>query len=115
MSLFKSTILAMAIGLLFIPGALAQFGGGFRGNTNNNSVPTQEPFGTTYLGGYQDLGGRWRGTSRGGLGNGYRYSYYSYYPARYLTGQYYEPGDGWRYPVYHDPVSGLNIYYPAAR
>jgi hypothetical protein len=48
MRFFKSTVLAMAIGLVFIPGALAQFSGGFRGNTNN-SVPTQEPFGNMYL------------------------------------------------------------------
>ena len=62
----------------------------------------------------------------------YRYSYpyatyasgYSYAPtttptpttaAPYLTGRYYEPGDGYRYPLYYNPATGGYVYYPVRR
>ncbi len=35
--------------------------------------------------------------------------------APYLTNQTYEPGDGYRYPLYYDPVGQRYIYYPVAR
>lgn len=35
--------------------------------------------------------------------------------APYLTSQTYEPGDGYRYPLYYDPTSGQHMYYAAAR
>ena len=82
--------------------------------------------------GYGGLG--YGGYGYGGYGNGYGYgqrlrqwqmahadtpSGYSYPPqtsaAPYFTGQYYEPGDGFRYPVYYNPATGQNIYYPVAR
>jgi hypothetical protein len=30
----------------------------------------------------------------------------------YLTGRTYEPGDGYRYPVYYNPATRSYIYYP---
>jgi hypothetical protein len=35
--------------------------------------------------------------------------------APYLTSQTYEPGDGYRYPLYFNPSSGQYMYYPVAR
>ena len=35
--------------------------------------------------------------------------------APYLTSKTYEPGDGYRYPLYYDPTSGQHMYYPAAK
>ena len=35
--------------------------------------------------------------------------------APYLTSQTYEPGDGWRYPLYCNPATGGYFYYPVAR
>ena len=51
------------------------------------------------------------------------YGYYSYVPttstaigaAPYLTNQTYEPGDGYRYPLYFNPVTGSYFYYPVLR
>ena len=74
----------------------------------------------------------------GGAGYGYPssglygYSYptstyssgYSYAPttnttqttsAPYLTARYYEPGDGYRYPLYYNPATGGYVYYPVQR
>jgi hypothetical protein len=31
-----------------------------------------------------------------------------------LTTQTYEPGDGYRYPLYYNPATGGYIYYPSA-
>ena len=33
----------------------------------------------------------------------------------YQTNQTYEPGDGYRYPLYYNPESGTYFYYPHAR
>ena len=33
-------------------------------------------------------------------------------PPRLISQQDYEPGDGYRYPLYYDPTSGQHIYYP---
>ena len=33
----------------------------------------------------------------------------------YLTNQTYEPGDGYRYPLYYNPATGTYFYYPVAR
>lgn len=33
----------------------------------------------------------------------------------YPTGQFYEPGDGYRYPLYYDPVGRTYLYYPVGR
>jgi hypothetical protein len=33
----------------------------------------------------------------------------------YLTNQTYEPGDGYRYPLYYNPATGSYFYYPVAR
>jgi len=75
---------------------------------------------------------------RGGAGYGYPSSgYYGYsYPtstyssgyssapttnttqttsAPYLTARYYEPGDGYRYPLYYNPATGGYVYYPVRR
>jgi len=35
--------------------------------------------------------------------------------APYLTTQTYEPGDGYRYPLYYDPVGRRYLYYPVGR
>jgi hypothetical protein len=35
--------------------------------------------------------------------------------APYLTDQTYEPGDGYRYPLYYDPSTRQYTYYPKAR
>jgi len=35
--------------------------------------------------------------------------------ASYLTSQTYEPGDGYRYPLYFNPSSGQYLYYPVAK
>ena len=32
-----------------------------------------------------------------------------------LTGRYYEPGDGYRYPLYYNPATGGYVYYPVRR
>ena len=56
----------------------------------------------------------------GGYSNSYYpYSYGSNYYASgygssgcYPTGQTYEPGDGYSYPVYYCPSTGGYIYYP---
>jgi hypothetical protein len=69
-----------------------------------------------------------------GAGNGFGYGYgYPYWnngyntyayavpnatassTAPYLTDQYYEPGDGFRYPLYYNPATGQYFYYPSAR
>jgi opacity protein-like surface antigen len=36
-------------------------------------------------------------------------------PAPYLTNRCYEPGDGYRYPLYYDPSTRSFFYYPARR
>ena len=33
----------------------------------------------------------------------------------YLTNAYYEPGDGYRYPLYYSPATGTYYYYPVRR
>ncbi len=33
----------------------------------------------------------------------------------YLTNLTYEPGDGWRYPLYYNPATAGYFYYPVAR
>jgi hypothetical protein len=33
----------------------------------------------------------------------------------YLTGQFYEPGDGYRYPLYYNPGTHTYYYYPVQR
>jgi hypothetical protein len=33
----------------------------------------------------------------------------------YLTDRFYEPGDGYRYPLYYNPASGIYFYYPVHR
>lgn len=33
----------------------------------------------------------------------------------YLTNRFYEPGDGYRYPVYYNPANGTYFYYPVRR
>jgi hypothetical protein len=33
----------------------------------------------------------------------------------YLTNQYHEPGDGYRYPLYYNPATRTYFYYPAGR
>ena len=68
-------------------------------------------------------------------GYGYSSAYSGYYPsygyssgyastpayatqtvaAPYPTGQYYEPGDGYRYPLYYNPATGTYIYYLVSR
>ena len=30
----------------------------------------------------------------------------------YRVNQFYEPGDGYRYPLYYDPATGSYLYYP---
>ena len=35
--------------------------------------------------------------------------------APYLTTQTYEPGDGYRYPLYYNPATASYFYYPVAR
>jgi len=35
--------------------------------------------------------------------------------APYPTNQFYEPGDGYRYPLYYDPVGRTYLYYPVGR
>ena len=83
-------------------------------------------------------GGLGYGLGYGGLGyGGYGYSsaYSGYSPsysyssgyasapanatqtvaAPYLTSQTYEPGDGYRYPLYYNPATGTYIYYPLSR
>jgi hypothetical protein len=35
--------------------------------------------------------------------------------APYLTSQTYEPGDGYRYPLYYNPATNQYTYYPKAR
>lgn len=35
--------------------------------------------------------------------------------APYLTNQTYEPGDGYRYPLYYNPATAGYFYYPVAR
>jgi hypothetical protein len=35
--------------------------------------------------------------------------------APYLTGRTYEPGDGYRYPLYYNPATAGYVYYPVAR
>ena len=74
-------------------------------------------------------GTRIYGTSPSGY-YGYSYPYatyssgYSYAPttnttqttsAPYLTSWYYEPGDGYRYPLYYNPATGGYVYYPVRR
>jgi hypothetical protein len=93
-----------------------------------------------YGGGY--LGGLGYWPYYGGYGNGYGYGYpytgyygatypgytyssgYSYPPTAYttadtsgpyLTNQTYEPGDGYRYPLYYNPATGTYFYYPVSR
>ncbi|WP_435018063.1 hypothetical protein TA3x_000007 [Tundrisphaera sp. TA3] len=94
-----------------------------------------------YYGGYGGLGLIGLGLGGYGYGNGFGYGYgngfgyglspnfgyssgYATAPAipaaqpasaPYPTGQTYEPGDGYSYPVYYDPATGRTIYYPAAR
>jgi hypothetical protein len=33
----------------------------------------------------------------------------------YLTNETYEPGDGYRYPLYYNPATGTYFYYPVTR
>jgi hypothetical protein len=35
--------------------------------------------------------------------------------APYLTNQTYEPGNGYRYPLYYNPATGSYFYYPVAQ
>jgi hypothetical protein len=35
--------------------------------------------------------------------------------APYQTDRYYEPGDGYRYPLYYNPATGGYVYYPVRR
>ncbi len=35
--------------------------------------------------------------------------------APYLTNQTYEPGDGYRYPLYYNPATGGYFYYPVQK
>jgi len=86
-------------------------------------------------GGFNGLG--YGGFGLGGLGfgnlgyyggyGGYGSSYPTYtyssgyssapmtYAAPYLTNQTYEPGDGYRYPLYYNPATASYFYYPVAR
>jgi hypothetical protein len=32
-----------------------------------------------------------------------------------MTDQFYEPGDGYRYPLYYNPATGTYFYYPVRR
>jgi hypothetical protein len=66
-----------------------------------------------------------------GYSSGYYNNYYNTYPsyntyssnyyatsvaqAPYLTNQTYEPGDGYRYPLYYNPATGTYFYYPVTR
>ena len=56
---------------------------------------------------YNNYGGRFR-PSFGGHGprNGL---------GPYMTDRTYEPGDGYRYPLYFNPATGAFFYYPVAR
>ena len=86
-------------------------------------------------------GGYFGGLGYGGYyGGGYGYPYSGYYGASYpgytyssgysypptgysapdlsqpyLTNQTYEPGDGYRYPLYYNPATGTYFYYPVAQ
>jgi hypothetical protein len=86
---------------------------------------------------YYGLGYGYGGYGYGGYGYGYPYGgYYSSYSpsyyyssaysypttaatstssAPYLTNQTYEPGDGYRYPLYYNPATGTYFYYPVRR
>ena len=91
----------------------------------------------SYGGGFYSRLCCWPSYYGGGYGYGYGYPYsygYSYpyyyssgyyYPSTtaatqpasqpYLTNQTYEPGDGYRYPLYYDPATGTYFYYPVRR
>ena len=92
-----------------------------------------------YLGyGYSGYGGYAGYSGYGGYGNAYTdpsypaasypsFTYssgYSVAPAEYtfpgastpyLTSHTYEPGDGYRYPLYYNPNSGQHVYYPVTK
>jgi hypothetical protein len=50
-----------------------------------------------------------------GQGTLFRRTYPTAGAAPYLTSQTYEPGDGYRYPLYYNPATGSYLYYPVAR
>ncbi|MBV8232909.1 MAG: hypothetical protein JO329_23250 [Planctomycetaceae bacterium] len=118
------------------PAAVAQgAGGGARGTSGPEGT-----IGRGFAGGGSHMA-RPTGPAPGGGGGagygypssgyyGYEYPYatyssgYSYAPttnttqatsAPYLTGRYYEPGDGYRYPLYYNPATGGYVYYPVRR
>jgi len=106
-------------------------GGGYHGGGYHG--------GGGFYGGFGGLGFGGLGYGLGGLGyggyGGYGYGgnggYWSAYPnytysndyspapttaaAPYLTDQTYEPGDGYRYPLYYNPATASYFYYPVAR
>lgn len=36
-------------------------------------------------------------------------------PGSYRTNRFYEPGDGYRYPLYYSPAARMYFYYPVVR
>ena len=90
--------------------AVASYGGGYGGI---GYWPYFGGYGSSYSGYY------------GGAYPGYTYSsgyasppvtYTTPTPSQpYLTDQTYEPGDGYRYPLYYNPATGAYFYYPVAR
>ena len=129
----KATALALAIALSSVIPALARGGGGGGhgggghggGGHHGGGHHGGRGYHRVHRGGYG-----YRGSYGYGYGTGYYgYSYptytyssgYSYAPttyvtqAPYLTSQTYEPGDGYRYPLYYNPATGTYIYYPVAR
>ena len=104
-------------------------GGGHYGGRGGSYHPTYHR-GTYYNGG-TSLGGLYYNNY--GYGYGYGSGYYGssyYYPSTYyssgyttttptsgsyLTTQTYEPGDGYRYPLYYNPATGTYFYYPVTK
>ena len=79
------------------------------------------PFGSVYSGlGYgAQWGYNWYGNDYDAPGSRNPYAYKPQAKvvntAPYLTGKSYEPGDGYRYPLYYNPSTASYIYYPVAR
>jgi hypothetical protein len=113
-------------------GGWGGYRGGYYGGYGGFGVVGYSPYLGYGYGGYGGYGGN------GGYGYAYAdpsyagasypsFTYssgYSITPAEYtfpaattpyLTSHTYEPGDGYRYPLYYNPTSGQHIYYPVTK
>jgi hypothetical protein len=140
----RSTALALAIALTSFSPAFARGGhggGGHGGGGHGGGHHTGGGYHHSYHSGWSGGGSYYRGGGyvyRPRIGYGYSsgYGYYGAYPnttyssnyyvtpspivtqvpqAPYLTNQTYEPGDGYRYPLYYNPATGTYFYYPVTR